>query len=48
MTLKDFLETVKDVPLDAQIEKWNTNYGMTMLEKVKYEVIDGKPILTLL
>ena len=47
MTLKDFLEAVKDLPLDTQIDKWNTNHGMTVLNEVKYEVIDGKPILTL-
>ncbi len=47
MTLKDFLEAVKDLPLDTQIDKWNTNYGMTVLNEVKYEVVDGKPILTL-
>ena len=47
MTLKDFLEEVKDLPLDTQIDKWNTNYGMTILKEVKYEVVNGKPILTL-
>lgn len=47
MTLKDFLEAVKDLPLDTQIDKWNTNHGMTILNKVEYEVIDGKPILIL-
>ena len=48
MTLKDFLEAVRDIPLDTQIDKWNTNYGMTTLREVKYEVVNGKPILTLL
>jgi hypothetical protein len=47
MTLKDFLEAVKDLPLDAQMDKWNTNHGMTVLKEVKYEVVNGKPILTL-
>lgn len=47
MSLKDFLEAVKDIPLDTQIDKWNTNYGMTVLNEVKYEVVNGKPILTL-
>lgn len=47
MILKDFFEAVKDIPLDTQIDKWNTNYGMTTLYKVEYEVVNGKPILTL-
>ena len=47
MTLKDFLEAVKDLPLDTQIDKWNTNYGRTILREVEYEVVNGKPVLTL-
>lgn len=47
MTLKEFREITKDYPEDAQIDKWNTNYGWTLLHKVKLENIEGKDYITL-
>lgn len=47
MTLKEFREITKDWPEDAQIDKWNTNYGWTELREVKLENIEGKNIISL-
>ena len=42
MTLKDFLEAVKDIPLETKIDKWNTNYGWTELREVKFEECEDR------
>jgi len=47
MTLKEFRELTKDWPEDAQIDKWNTNYGFTVLSEVKIEKINDKDYITL-
>lgn len=48
MTLKEFREITKDMPEDAVIDKWNTNYGWTKLQKVEYtEHEDGSKSIDL-
>lgn len=42
MKLKELKEIIKDMPDDAVCDKWNTNYGWTVLRSVKYtEHADG-------